>query len=96
MTIPDAAVEAAAKADYGDGWDRASEWERSAYLDHSKQLLEAAAPHMLAEVRDGARQSREQARKLDAVTSIAVKLGASNQCEDREIAEDLYAAMGLK
>jgi hypothetical protein len=44
--IPDAAVEAAAKADYGDGWDRASEWERSAYLDHSKLLLEAAAPHM--------------------------------------------------
>jgi len=41
--IPDAAIEAAARADYGDGWDRASEWERSAYLDHSKLLLEAAA-----------------------------------------------------
>jgi len=47
QVIPEAAVEAAAKADYGDGWDRASEWERSAYLDHSKLLLEAAAPHLI-------------------------------------------------
>jgi len=47
QVIPDAAIEAAARADYGDGWDRASEWERSAYLDHSKLILEAAASHML-------------------------------------------------
>ena len=52
-------------------------------------------PALIALVRDQARQAREQSRKLDAVTSIAAKLGASNQCEDREIAEDLYAAMGL-
>jgi len=50
MNTPDAAVEAAARADYGDGWDRASEWERSAYLDHSKLLLEAALPYMRFEL----------------------------------------------
>jgi len=54
--IPETAVEAAARADYGEGWDRASEWERSAYLDHSKLLLEAAAPHMLANTWDEAVQ----------------------------------------
>lgn len=40
-------------------------------------------------------RAREQARKLEAVVSIAVRLGASNQVEDREISEDLYKAMGL-
>lgn len=46
--IQEAAVEAAAERDYGLGWADASEWERSAYLDHATNLLEAAAPHMLA------------------------------------------------
>ena len=47
--IPEAAVEAAAERDYGPGWASASEWERSAYLAHATNLLEAAAPHMLAD-----------------------------------------------
>lgn len=44
--IPDAAVEAAAKADYGGGWDGVSGKERAAYIDNAKLLLEAAAPHI--------------------------------------------------
>ena len=52
---------------------------------------------MSRSVRDDidAMRAREDARKLDAVTSIAVRLGASKQVEDREISEDLYKAMGL-
>jgi hypothetical protein len=36
---------------------------------------------------------RKQARKLEAVTSIAARLEGSKQVEDREIAEDIYAAL---
>jgi len=55
----------------------------------------ADIPALLAMVRERARHAREQARKLNAVTSIAVKLDGSMQGEDREIAEDLYAALEL-
>jgi len=65
--IPESAVDAAARADYGDGWDRASEWERSAYLDHSKLLLEAAAPHMLEEAKADAWDEGKNVRRCDGV-----------------------------
>lgn len=56
---------------------------------------DAAERKILALVREQAAQLRNRERNLNAVTSIAVKLEASKQCEDREIAEDLYAALKL-
>lgn len=51
---------------------------------------------MIDEVSDMARVAREQARQLESITSIAVRLGASTQIADRQLSEELYAAMGLK
>lgn len=56
--IPEAAVEAAARADYGEGWESATEWERSAYIDHATQLLTAAAPYIAADAWDEGKNVR--------------------------------------
>jgi len=53
--IPEAAVEAAAEADYGNG-DQYGTWEtepaevREMYLKDARRTLEAAAPHIRAQV----------------------------------------------
>jgi len=95
MNTPEEAVEAAARAIE----DQTSQWLYPVVGGNAHGIaamaLEAAEPYMLADARDAARRSRELARKLEAVTSIAVRLGASMQSDERELSEELYAAMGL-
>ena len=93
--IPEAAVEAAASGMWEerpmqrttDGaplpFAEAKNYQRIRYIAQARAALDAAAQHML----------RDAQTRLDRVAVIASRLEGSKQCEDREIAEDLRAAL---
>jgi hypothetical protein len=91
FTVPDEAVEAAAKAFYGTALDDVSDEDMAFAIEGARLALEAAAPHMLSHEREQTRLAHVDAvvnaetvgvlqQKLDRVEALAdhwVKQGGS-------------------
>jgi hypothetical protein len=87
--LPQGAVEAAAEADYGMGWDTASESTKKVFLDDARLTLAAAYPYLAAQT------LRDAADDLDLPGSTATGYYSSNDESGYREAE-AYADIWLR